>query len=402
MKKAAFWTLYGLLLFVVTIAGLEGLASFQTPAWPAYELRPIDATGPSPDTNSWGLKDRERSVDRPPSVHHRVAFVGDSFLEGVLTPPLSREVERLWALRGMVGTEAVNLGVAATGPKQYYYRIKTVALKLQPDAILLMFYSGNDFVSNGVSRLTPPPFVAERPEPSLLGSLAPKLTWLASNRLGLSEFGRGNKNIENEQGLLNDILHQPRGERTALLAAHLKKFYYPDESEARLQEILARGGERFWQPFENGKAILAGWIPASIIRHETSSSPVPRDAAEADRMVDQAKIRATTTWLSSARSLAESRGVKFLLAIAPVGSVDPDYVEFWKPWPRYYSNNLQSEANRRQLLVSLRASGFSPIDLETDLNGISGSYRLIDGHWTDHGTKVVAARIAAELTDIAP
>jgi hypothetical protein len=200
--------------------------------------------------------------------------------------------------------------------------------------------------------------------------------------------------------LLNDILEKPHGDRTALLAAHLKRFYYPDESEARMQEILARGGERFWQPFEGGKAVLAGWIPASIVRYETSSSPVPSDAAEADHGVDHAKIEATMTWLTRARSLAESKGVKFVLAVAPMGSVDPDYVEFWKPWPRYYSNNLQSEANRRQLLVSLRASGFAPIDLHRDLDGISGSYRLIDGHWTELGTKIVAARIADELMEL--
>lgn len=401
MKKAAFWTLYGSLLLAMTIAGLEGIASLQTPPWPAYELRPVDTTKPAqPDTNTWGQKDGERSLAKPPSVQQRVAFIGDSFLEGVLTPPLSREVERLWSENGVQDSEAVNLGVSATGPKQYYYRIKAVALKLRPDVILLVFYAGNDFVSNGLSPLTPPPLMAERPEPSILGWLAPRFTWLASNRLGLSEFGRGNKNIENETALLNDILHKPLAERSALLAAHLKKFYYPDESESRMAEILARGGERFWQPFEGGKAILAGWIPASIVRDERSSRPVPWDAEEADRMVDAAKIGATMTWLASARSLAESNGVKFLLAVAPVGSVDPDYVEFWKPWPRYYSNSLQSEANRRQLLVSLQASGFDPIDLEPDLSGVSGSYRLIDGHWTDHGTQIVAARIAAELAKV--
>jgi len=43
--------------------------------------------------------------------------------------------------------EAVNLAVAATDPRSYYYRIRDVALNIQPDAVLLFIYAGNDFVA---------------------------------------------------------------------------------------------------------------------------------------------------------------------------------------------------------------------------------------------------------------
>jgi hypothetical protein len=32
-----------------------------------------------------------------------------------------------------------------------------------------------------------------------------------------------------------------------------------------------------------------------------------------------------------------------------------------------------------------------------DLTGVRNTYRLIDGHWTEHGTDIVADRIAREL-----
>ena len=162
MKKAFFWTVYGLLLVAVTIGGLEVLASFYTPAWPAFELRPIvassadmrqiktlaDAPQSIPFYNSWGLKDRERTIAPPPGIRSRSVFVGDSFLEGMFSlTPLNEDVEQDWAREGIRDREAINLGISATGPPQYYYRIKTVALKLHPDVILEMFYSGNDFVA---------------------------------------------------------------------------------------------------------------------------------------------------------------------------------------------------------------------------------------------------------------
>ncbi len=32
---------------------------------------------------------------------------------------------------------------------------------------------------------------------------------------------------------------------------------------------------------------------------------------------------------------ARERGVPLILFVAPPGSVDPDYVAHWKPWPRF-------------------------------------------------------------------
>jgi len=417
MKKALFWSVFGLLLLAVTVGGSEFLASFLTPPWPAYELRPIVASVSNmrqiktladkpkliPYYNSWGLKDQERAIERPAGIHFRSVFVGDSFLEAPFSlTPLSEMVANEWAEHGIRDSEAINLGISATGPPQYYYRIKAVALKLKPDAMLELFYSGNDFVPNRLSSWSIPPVVAERPEPSLLGAVAPHLDWLIVNRLGLSEFGRNNKSIPNEFDTLNAIAKKPLAERTGLLADHYKKYYYPDVSKAALEEVLGRGGAAFWAPFErtdDKREYLMGWLPANVIDWELIHPdwPAPMTDAEADRLVDPAEIDATASWLMGAEKLAAANGVKFLLAVVPLASVDPDYAAYWKPWPRFYSQNRRREASRRALLAELDKRGLHPIDLAQDLQGVPGTYRVTDGHWTDLGTSIVAKRVAADL-----
>jgi hypothetical protein len=416
LKRGLFWAVYGLLLVAATLVSLEFGASFLMPTWPTYELRPIVASAAKvrqiktlaktpnaiPNYNSWGLKDQERSIERPADVHFRSVFVGDSFLEGSFSlTPLSEMVANDWAEHGIRDSEAINLGVSATGPPQYYYRIKSVALKLKPDAVLELFYSGNDFVQRGLSSWSIPPIVAERPEPSLLGAVAPHLDWLIVNRLGLSEFGRDNKSVPNEFDTLNAIAKKPLAERAGLLADHFKKYYFPDVSKAKLEEILGRGGAAFWAPFEHTddkREYLMGWLLALVIDWELHPTwDAPMTDAEADRMVDPAEVDATASWLVGAEKLAAANGVKFLLAIAPMASVDPGYAAYWKPWPRFYSQNRRHEATRRALIAELNKRGLHLIDLAQDLQGVPGTYRVTDGHWTELGTSIVAKRVAPEL-----
>jgi hypothetical protein len=418
LKKSFFWIVYGILLGVVTLAGLELIAFILTPAWPAYELRPIavptnlvrqvevaDGSHKTiPFYNSWGMKDRERSFDRPPDIRFRTVFNGDSFLEGMFRlEPLSHVVERDWARAGRHDMEAINLGISATNPIHYYYRISNVVVKLHPDAMLLMFYPGNDFTSQTYSPDRSLPFVAERPKPSVLGGVAPHLTWQIVNRLGLSEIAGGNTSAPDEYNIMLDIMKKPRKDRVEPLAAYLRQYYLPNVSEAQIEEILSRNGGSFWEPFERKDETaeqLAGWIPASIIRFETGETKTPATAAEAERTIDPAEVESTLSWLIAAKKLAEANHIKLLIAVAPMGSVDPSYVEFWKPWPRFYGWSVRQTVERGLLLDALQRRGISAIDLAQDLDGIRGTYRLTDGHWTARGTSVVAKRVAHELARV--
>lgn len=399
--RRLFWPLFAALLAATTLAGSELVASLLVPSWPARDIRPIAVTStPEIAYNDWSLRDRPRQVERPADVRFRALLVGDSFLEGAfIRAPLSAFVEERLAGAGPADAEAINFGVSATGPPQYYYRIRDVGLKLEPDAIVLAVYAGNDFVARPYGRLLPPP-IAELPLPSLLGAVAPRTTWLTVNRLGLSEFGRANKAIDHEFENLNAWLELPPAERLDRIAAHMQRHYFPKLDVATIREILSRGDDRFWTAFAKRPAdreMLAGWLLSGMIDWETGTWTMPRDAEEADRLDGTQMVDETLSWIVAAERLARDHGVRLVVCLVPVGTVDPAYVAFWKPWPKYFSTSLSADARHRRLAVALRQTGVPFFDLRDDLEGVPGTYRLTDGHWTERGTELVANRVAREL-----
>ena len=400
--RRLFWPLFAALLAATTLAGSELVASFLVPSWPAREIRPIAvASTPGIAYNDWALRDRPRRIERPGDVRFRALLVGDSFLEGAfIRAPLSAFVEERLARSGEADAEAINLGVSATGPPHYFYRVRNVGLRLRPDAIVLSVYAGNDFVARPHGRLLPP-VIAELPLPSLIGSLAPRTTWLAVNRLGLSEFGRANRAIDHEFEDLNAWLDLPPAERLDRIAAHMQRHYFPRLDRETIREILSRGDNRFWTAFARqpgDRELLAGWLLSGLIDWETGTWTMPRDADEADRLDGASMVDQTLSWIVATGRLARDNGIKLVVCLVPVGTVDPAYVDFWKAWPKYFSASLSADARHRRLAVALRQAGVPFFDLRDDLEGIPGTYRLADGHWTERGTGLVADRVARELT----
>lgn len=396
-----FWPLYVLLLLGAALAGSEGVASFIVPSWPARDLRPIEVKSSAQITyNDWGLRDKQRSFERPPDVRFRSILVGDSFLEGnFLQAPLSAFVEQRLAAAGHTDMETINFGVSATGPRHYYYRIKNVALTLKPDVIVLALYAGNDFVSTPFGGWMRPP-IAELPLPSLLAGPAPRTTWLAVNRLGLSEIGRNNKTIEGEFAQLNEWVKLPADERLERIVQHTRQNYYPRLSEETIREILSRGDGRFWTAFgrpEPDREYLAGWLLSGMIDWETGTWKMPLNAEEADRMEGSIMVDETLSWLVAADRLAKENGVQLVVALIPVGTADPSYVDFWRWWPKYFSPSLSADARLRRLAVKLRQTNVPFFDLRDDLGGVAGTYRLTDGHWTEQGMEIVSGRVTREL-----
>jgi hypothetical protein len=410
-----FWPIYGLLLLGLVLTGAEYIASSSAPSWPARDLRPIpidaltvnvrtvfaDSPELVPSYNDWAVRDRPRSIARPPNVLFRSVLIGDSFLEGYYIPaPLAELVERRWVAKGLGDMEAINLAIAATGPRQYYWRIKNVALALEPDVVAVFVYAGNDMMDRPFDPLSLPPLIDELPTPSLLGTVAPRTTWLLANRLRFSELGRANKDIPGEDALLNEWTRQPSAEPVAQVARHMRLHYYPGLIEETIAEILLRGGGRLHKAARNrthDREFLGGWLLSGIIDWETGSWPVPRDAEEATQMAGDTMVGETLSWLQAMGRVVSSHGKRLLVTLIPVGTVDPDYVEFWRPWPRYYAYSLTADARHRRLAASLRQNGLQVVDLREVLDGVRGTYRLTDGHWTDRGTQLSAQRMADAL-----
>ena len=98
--------------------------------------------------------------------------------------------------------------------------------------------------------------------------------------------------------------------------------------------------------------------------------------------------------------LLPPRACRLLVFFAPVGSVDPDYADFWSPWPRAYSWNYLCDEWTSRLAAALARDGIRTVDLRDNLRGVRGTYRKLDGHWSQKGEAIVADRVALELESL--
>ena len=103
--------------------------------------------------DSRGLRGAEVAVPKPAGTF-RVAFLGDSCTEALQVPEektfaelVERDLGRCPALAGRP-VEALNLGVAGYGTLQELLALRHQAWPLEPDAVVLAFYSGNDVRNN--------------------------------------------------------------------------------------------------------------------------------------------------------------------------------------------------------------------------------------------------------------
>jgi hypothetical protein len=380
---------------ILTGIGLELISSFVVPSWPARELRYIKA---DPQIfNSWGVRDIERTIEKP-SGTKRILFLGDSFLENfpykISNLFISLSCNEL-AQQGKHSIECVNLGVSATGPRHYLYRMRRVGLKLSPDGVLLFLFMGNDLVSVSYKDQAIP-LIAERPLPSLLGMIMPRFTWLLVERLRLSEFGRRNKPVPNENETLKRISEMPYEAGTTALAAHMHRYYFPDVPQTRIKETLRLGGPAFWQelePRETNRQYLQGWLVRQIVDQGLHAQE--RKEIALDLKPDTLLIQATVSYIEQISKDLQKRHIPLSIFLIPLAeNVDPEYRKFWSPW--YQGNKHASwlRVQRMTLFNTLKQRKISVVDLAEVLEGIPRTYRKFDGHWTEKGHQIIAERIA--------
>lgn len=107
------------------------------------------------EINSHGMRDRERSLAKPPGAY-RVALIGDSFTEAMQVN-LDETFGGLLEGRPCPGKgrlEALNFGVSGYGTAQELTVYRQSAARFSPDAVVLVFFAGNDFYNN-VRELNP-------------------------------------------------------------------------------------------------------------------------------------------------------------------------------------------------------------------------------------------------------
>lgn len=410
-------TMFGVILLAVTLAGIEFLSSFYVPDWPARALNPrppapVRILQPAyknqpwiadPD-NSWAMRDIERTVAKAPGTQ-RAVLIGDSFVESWFTPLSLPAAVQQRLPGGANGIEAVNLGVAATDPRSYYYRIRDVALALQPDAVLLFIYAGNDFMAPDQGYSVWPRWIDESPGGSLVGSIMPRTNWLMVNRLDLAAFFRSRSTAPaNDEAMLFAAVSAPPEERLKRIVSYVKTYHYPNMPEEQISEILSRGNNRFFDiaaPRQEGEQeYLLDWMFGTLMSWEARDFEVAKSREDAVRMAGKGQVDATFSWIEATDRLLRKRGVPLAVFLVPMGGVDPDYAEFWKPWPRLYSYNYICDEWQTQLAARLAKAGIRHVDLRESLANVPGTYRKLDGHWSQKGEAIVADRVADELKSL--
>ena len=106
-----------------------------------------------------GFRDREHALDKPDEVF-RVAVLGDEQAEAMHVEldatwwwQLGRELEGC-SIAGGRRVEVLNFGVNGYGTAQELVMLETVAMRYQPDLVLLQFSAGNDPQNNSFALAT--------------------------------------------------------------------------------------------------------------------------------------------------------------------------------------------------------------------------------------------------------
>ena len=244
-----------------------------------------------------------------------------------------------------------------------------------------------------------PHLIDESAGGSLVGWMMPRTNWLIVNRLDLSNFFQARAPAPpNEEVMIDAALNGPPDERLGRIVAHLKQYNYPQLTEAQIAEILSRGDNRFWRAATSGEGeqeFMMGWALDILINWVATSTS--RRTGRTRRAGRKRRGGGIASWLEAADRVARAQGVPLLVFLAPVGFVDPDYDEFWKPWPRAYSWNYICDERQSRLAAALGKTKIRFVDLREDLMGIPGTYRKLDGHWSQKGEAIVAGRVQQEL-----
>jgi len=97
-------------------------------------------------TNALGMGWRPVRVPKPPNVR-RIAFVGDSFTFGIWADSAEKSFVGIFdSIVSPQGHEILNFGVPGYGMGDVLLQVEEDVLPFRPDDVILVFYTGNDFV----------------------------------------------------------------------------------------------------------------------------------------------------------------------------------------------------------------------------------------------------------------
>ncbi|MBF0122387.1 MAG: hypothetical protein HQL21_03125 [Candidatus Omnitrophica bacterium] len=394
-KIFIFHNIHIVILVLVSLYGSEAALRLFVPPWPMMGLHGTKALAGEQawgrvigihkgmGFNSWGQRDLERAKV-PSKGTKRAVFVGDSLLEESSTVPLSVATENKL---GRINFELINLGVSATDPSEYYYRIKNIALALKPDRIFMFLYNGNDFMPND-SLSSYGGIIACYPKDSLfsrMGLLALNHLFTNNDRPVLRAWGKSGKLNADEQYMHKRFLKATDGEALQILLTMVS-----DQDRAKVLGYLE--GRNFAEFFQGLRAPDFGLFRSYYLS-------LALGLLIGDQKPENPSDLGSYQWVKRAYDECKKNNVNFTVVIIPDAfEVDTRMINLWKPVVdmRALRGRVLREGARK-IMALCRKDGMDCVDLYKSLKGKQGTYLNPDGHLSDKGIRISSETLAAHI-----
>lgn len=300
------------------------------------------------DVNSGGWRESKHSLEKPEDIY-RILVIGDSFVENFQVPLEQTFFKQLE--KGFNNIEVVAMGLGDSGTAQQYILLKEFGLAYQPDLIIHFFFTGNDVKNNSLQ---------------LQGD--PHRTYFTLEKEGLKL--------------------QPFKTRTSIPGNRVKSFL---KNNIRTLELLLN-------------------IKDKILTSLSSPAGYPIDYHVYDKNYSQEYKKAwetTKRLILQSRTEAEDAGAEYILvSSANNEQVNQDVWESLKlEYPALQNADIDLEKPDKVLKEFCQEEDLNCLfmlpyfkDYRNKHSGETTHY-LLDGHWNETGTDLVADFLVANLED---
>ena len=396
-----FSTVLAVLVMLATIYGAEAVARLFAPGWPARGLHAVNplvaeagwslaiSRPGALGVNGWGQRDLERD-ETPPDGRRRMVFVGDSILETSVLVPVSVVVEEKMKDQGI---ETVNLGVAASAPDEYFWRLKNIGLALGAERAVVFLYAGNDWI-DGPTLPTFHGIAAPYPRDSVLetvglAAINHHLMW-KERPLIRAWFSGAEKLLARENKKFEEFRRTPDKDIPEILA----RYFQPKYRDRVLSFLSQRDLGDFYAGLRDPDAgLYRSYYLNWALKYLGFSVPL-------NTRVNERAIQYVFGLLEAMQALCRDRGVELTVVLSPEASqVDPRFRAYWANISLLHLGLYYKKITSDRIKALALQAGMDVLDLHEALKEAPGTYLNLDGHWTEKGVEMAAAAIAAHFRE---
>lgn len=375
-----------IIVFLLTVFEFFTSSLNIIPPFPKYLMRYTRWNVAS--FNSMGFLDKERFFENTRNIP-RVLFIGDSMLEigsFSIVPGCEQAVES----KVNKNVEFINLGESDTDPVDYYWRIKNIGMRFNPDIVLIFIAEVNDFISRQrvVRGINPNNLIAIYPQQSIFSRFFPRTTSLFS---ALYYYARSFKGLP----------WVPRGRNWADLSQ--------EQKEEKLIELISEKGKV--SSAEAGSYVRglsadtrrfvfdSGYLPGYYFE------PLVNSVFHNIKQENRCKAEYTARCIIEMKNLLLKKipSAKIMVFFIPAAEkADPVFLNAFQDLFKTGGLPFGQLLDDKEYIIfnnMLRDEGIGVYNLSGTFNGLRGTYAL-DGHWNKKGAELAVEYISLQIEKI--